>query len=104
MGFSNELIDLEFDDHDLLPYLTLILPKDVPEVVFHIYEEVMSRNKGTFYYVRVKDATKLQILYSLYYLSPTRDPINECTLSRWEQRGSTCLIEGKMGAASVYIW
>lgn len=49
--------DLEFDDHKL-PYLTPMLAKDAPEVVCHVYEEMMLRNKGTFYYVHVKDTTK----------------------------------------------
>jgi hypothetical protein len=73
--------NLEFDDHKC-PYLTPMLPIDVPEVVFHVYEEVMFRSKGAFYYVHIKDTTKPQTLYSLYYLSAPRaqDPMNEYAL------------------------
>lgn len=96
--------DLELDDHKL-PYLTPMLPKDAPEVVFHVYEEVMPRNKGTFYYVHVKDTTKSQILYSLYYLSPTRDPISECTLSRATEYHDVCnkVYVGNVGESSVGV-
>lgn len=96
--------DLELDDHKL-PYLTPMLPKDAPEVVFHVYEEVMPRNKGTFYYVHVKDTTKSQILYSLYYLSPTRDPISECTLSRATEYHDVCnkVYVGIVGESSVGV-
>ena len=94
--------DLEFDDYRC-PYLTPMLPQDVPEVVFHVYEEVMFRTKGSFYYLHVKDATKSQTLYSLYYLSPTRGRIKECTLSRATEYRNVCnrVYVGNIGDARV---
>jgi hypothetical protein len=100
--------DLEFDDHKC-PYLTPMLPKDVPEIIFHVYEEVMFRRKGTFYYVHVKDSTKSQTLYSLYYLSPptprAQDRINECTLSRATEYHDVCnrVYVGNVGESSVEV-
>jgi len=114
--------DLELDNYQC-PYFTPMLPNDVPDVVFHVHEQMMFRNNGVYFYLHVKDATKSQTLYSLYCLKPAQEPIKQCTLSRateyhnvcnrvdvggsnaamsgrplrWGRRELTCLIEGRIG-------
>lgn len=82
----NELV---FDNQQC-PYLTPMLPKDVPDIVFHVYEQLILRRHHLFYYQHVKDVTKTQTLYTMCCLKPRGRGINGLTLSRATEYHTVC--------------
>jgi len=82
----NELV---FDNQQY-PYLTPMLPKDVPDIIFHVYEQVILRRGYILYYQHVKDVTKAQTLYTMCCLKHWGRGINGLSLSRATEYHTVC--------------